>query len=462
MVGGMELPRFPTRLRCVSSALLGGVCAVALSGAATAQKVSTTADGAFRVAMHLVEKGAYGEAEQILQTLAAAPPEAVDQRLVDRISAKIAFEKGDVQEAIRLLDAVLAYDPNDWDARYDLATILALDRRDRAAARQLRIIITRSDVPALIDRARRDLRGIEERRLVEMQFRATAAPSTNVNAATSARTIEYNLGNTVLDLDLDERARQTSGVGANWVLGTTIRPRLSRRKGRTVRGHFMVRGQLADYPNADFDQGSVTLEAGFRRNNPAPGGMGVFVTSMYDRAYFGAAPYAERVGVRAAVSRSLGKRYTVSTEISAQHAAYDDRATRDGPVVGVSMRGTMVPVPWARAGLSVAVSREDTAASPLANTRYTVGPSLSLLGPWKTRLGVFPSVSFRQFDEQRFGELELREDWTYDIATQVGKSDWVLNGFYPSLLYRFTDNKSTVALYDYKRHTMDISFSRSF
>jgi len=38
----------------------------------------------------------------------------------------------------------------------------------------------------------------------------------------------------------------------------------------------------------------------------------------------------------------------------------------------------------------------------------------------------------------------------------------VLDGFRPAFVYRYTNNDSTVELFSYDRHAVDIAFSRAF
>ncbi len=445
---------------CHKGGLAAAVSAIALTASlqapAYAQRVVTTGEGALALAAELVERGAYDDAEHILQTLAETPAEEFDQRPIAKLLAKIRFEKGDVDEAVGLFEALLEHDPSDWRTRYDLAMILMTDRRDRAAEAHFRTLIKQKVSQEVTQHARRHLQIIDERRVVRLSFRASAAPSTNVNAATTDET--YRVPLVPGPLVLDDRARQQSGLGLNYSLGTTVSPRFSER----LRGHFVVEGSVADYANADFDQGTGRLEAGFRRSNSGPRGLRTLVAGTFDQQYFGAAPYATRTGIRTDLQKPIGRRYLLGMDASYEDVAYDIDSSRNGPVYQMGVRAVMAMSRALRFGLNLGIAREETEASSFSNTQYRLGTSIVSQGPRKTQVGFYPSVIFRQFDERNQFQFELREDWTVDVAARLAKTDWVINGFYPSLIYRYTDNKSTDPINSYARHAMDVSFDRQF
>ncbi|MEM9423002.1 MAG: surface lipoprotein assembly modifier, partial [Pseudomonadota bacterium] len=257
---------------------------------------------------------------------------------------------------------------------------------------------------------------------------------------------------------LSDKARQQSGVGVNWSLGTTISPTL--RPG--IKGHFSAHGQVLDYPNADFDQGTGRLEAGFRRQNKNPRGIRTIVALTYEQQYFGGDPYGRRHGIRLGADRPVGQRSHLWVDLSTEQAAYPSNPDRDGWVYSLGVRGMRAMNQALRLGVQTGIVREDAEAASLSNTQYRFGATLLAALPWNTQIGVYPTIYFRQFDETGMLQFEPREDWTYDVATQLAKRNWQINGFYPGLVYRFTENQSSDSVQSYERHTMDVSFSKQF
>lgn len=420
------------------------------------KRIETTGEGALAIAVKLIKEGHLDEAEQILRTLSSARADQFDMRPVDRLAAKIAYDRGNSEEAVRLLTALVEYDPEDWRTRYDLAQVLIVQEKDRKAEKHLRKILRSEAHDELKLRARQALAIIDNRREVRISFRASAAPSTNVNSATSAESIDLFGG--AFRANLDDDARAQSGLGVSWALNGLYTPKLS----DSTKGHVMALGQLTDYGNKEFDQGATGLELGFRFANPGPNTTGVLIAATGSRQFFANDPYATRGGVRVSLSRPLSKRSAIGAQLSAEQVTYDGRPDRDGPVYSLALRYIHLPVKWAQLSLTGAVTREDAEAETNANTQYAAGVGVELAGPARTVFSISPTFTWREFDDIAAIYGTLREDETISIATGVAKTDWTVRGFFPTLSYRYTDNDSTVELFEYDEHAVDVGFTRSF
>lgn len=441
-------------MRSRKSLLLASAACLTISGGVAArERIETTAEGALVVAAQLVEQKNYGEAEAILRTLAAGNPERFDMRKVDALAAKIAHARGDTQEAVRILSALVEYDPKDWRRRYDLAAVLMNDRLDREAERHLRAVLKSKPPEVVVARARADLREIDRRRVVRVSFQAGAAPSTNINSATRDDSFDA-FG--FLPVALDDEARQQSGVGVSYALSGALTPTL----GDEVQGHLAARGHSMDYNGSAFDQALAGAEIGLRLS--AASAISGLAVATYQQQYFGGEAYTKSYGGRLALHRPLSQRFSLGAEVSAEQVSYRDRPDRDGPVFSLGAQLVAVVSQRLRLIGGVSAIREATQADSLANTQYALTTGFDAALPARINLGLRPQITFRRFDAASAFEGERREDVTAEVSANLRIRGFDVQGFLPTITYRYTDNQSTVDLYDYDRHSVDMGVARRF
>lgn len=437
--------------------LLGVVSALPLAVAgAFATPVVMSGDDALTLATRLVGDGKLDEADAVLRTLAGGDPMMVDMRAVDRLAAKIAYRRGDADRAIDILKAVVAASPDNWRIRYDLAHLAMEQHQDRLAKRQLKAILAAETDPAITRRVRGDLAKLAERQVFSARFKASAVPSTNINTATRAETFDFA---GVVPLALSDEARARTGIGVNWALGGQYSPIL----GSGFRGHFAINGVLTDHSNKAFDQATLGGEAGLSRQFGARvGGINAKIAATYEDRRLGGNAYSAAPGVAFSLSSILSRRTAVRFDAALQDVNYLARDDRDGLVSTLSFSLQHAIARSTRLSGSIGYTRQSAAAASEASGQYSLSTGIDFAGPWGLRLGVHPTVSYRAFDAIAFAYGRKRSDWTADIATSIGHRSIVLNGFRPALVYRYTDNNSTVELFSYDRHAVDIAFSRAF
>lgn len=443
--------------------ILGTVCSALCVGTGTVSaQLKTDAEGALKVAARLIEEGGLGEAEAILRTLAASDPFRLDMRPVDALAAQIAYRRGDTEEAARILRALVAYDPEDHVRRFDLIQLLIMDGQDRAARRQLEQLFDHEPPVDIREKARAAWQMLEERRVFRLDVRASAAPSTNVN--TGPDMDNFNLYG-FLPSRLDDMAQQRSGLGVSYSATALVTPPLT----KGVRGHVAAGAVVSDYSHADFDQAVLTAESGVRFGQEAH--VSGVATATAERQYFAGEPYAKSAGARVALERMITNRLRLGAQVSALQVDYDDRDDRDGPVFRAGLRLDYAASGRLRLSGAATVIREATMAPSEANSQYVFSPALLIVLPWQVNLGLTPRVTFRRFDKAAAiyavieeGELvdNRREDLTIEMGSSLAVRNFEFGGFRPSLSYRYTENNSTVDLFDYNRHAVDIGFARVF
>ncbi|WOI53378.1 surface lipoprotein assembly modifier [Parvularcula sp. LCG005] len=435
--------------------LMASAAGAAFILSAGAEEVTTTGQQALLIADRLVTEGHYDEAEQILRTLATGDGTLFDMRPVDRLAAKIALKRGNEDRALDLLEGLVAFDPADHATRMDLIQVLMKTGHDRRAARHLRHL-ENSDIPApLAALVRKEQAVIEQRRTVRFSVNAAAAPSTNINSATSSETFDF-LG--FIPLPLDDEARAQSGIGVNWGVGGSFSPILTRR----LRGHMAVRGSMMDYTHSNFDQAGAGAEIGLRLGGLNPRGLRGSAILSANRRFFGGDPYADSVGLTLTAERLLTERWGMGIQLSAAEVDYDFRPDRNGPVLSAGVQSFYGLTPSLTIMASTSLTREEAEAKTESNTQWAYGLGAYATLPAHVRLGVSPTFYTREYDALSGFYGRLREDETLDIAVRLAKLDWSVAGFSPSLNYRYTDNDSTISLFSYEKQGVDIGFTSSF
>lgn len=125
--------------------------------------------------------------------------------------------------AVPRFEAILARGPALHRVRLELAACLLRLDRDAEAAREFRRVYHADAPPEVRRNIRLFLNAIERRRRVVPLLGLGLAPSTNITAAPSARSVSI-LG---LDFQLPPEARPQSGIGIATLLGAEIRLPLS-------------------------------------------------------------------------------------------------------------------------------------------------------------------------------------------------------------------------------------------
>ncbi|MEM9234454.1 MAG: tetratricopeptide repeat protein, partial [Pseudomonadota bacterium] len=137
--------------------LIALTAALTVGATVAAQQIKTSGEGALVIAARMIEEDKLDEAEAVLRTLSTGDPDKLDMRLVDALAAKIAYKRGHPEEALRILEAMVAHAPADWKRRYDLVQLLIAEKKDRRARYHIRALL-KQDVPDIVrTKARSDL-----------------------------------------------------------------------------------------------------------------------------------------------------------------------------------------------------------------------------------------------------------------------------------------------------------------
>lgn len=415
------------------------------------QQLTLSPAKALEAAERLYEAGELDAARAILIELKKAEAGGIDQTQVAFLLGMIAVGQEDYKGAAEIFRNILDQRPDLVRVRLELARALFALKHDQAAAYHFRFALADDLPPEALANIRMFLNLIEQRKLWRVNVSAGVAPDSNVSGGPKDQTIEL-FG---LPFELDDKARERSGLGLSSSLNAEFYPRLSEHWRAEMRGG----GSVSDYENIDFDDVFLFAEAGPRYERP---GMGVSILGTFSRRYFGGQGYSRSVGGRIAIDKGLTSRMRASLRFSGALARYDAFADRDGPVYSAGILGAYALSRQSSMRAGLTVTREQAGAELLRNTQYLLNGSYSRELPFGVTAQIGPDFYYRQFDAFNPADDATRRDWTLGGSVYLTKRDWRFAGFAPVISYQYLHNDSNVERFDYSRHRANISLTRTF
>jgi hypothetical protein len=106
--------------------------------------------------------------------------------------------------------------------------------------------------------------------------------------------------------------------------------------------------------------------------------------------------------------------------------------------------------------------REDTAASYLTDQLYRVALGYHQELKGGITFGLQPEFQINPFQSANPFFDVIRLDRVYRMGVSIYNRKWQFRGFCPTLNYTFTDNRSNIGLYEYKRSQIQIGMTKEF
>lgn len=393
-----------------------------------------------------------GQLDAAADALAAAREELVDRNDLDFLRGALALARNDYDTAIAAFRAILMRDPSLNRVRLELARALFLAEDDDAAEHHFRLAQTADLPPEVRHKVEAFLDQIRRRKKWQVDVSLGIAPDTNVNAATTARTVSlYGLPFT-----LDDNARKTSGLGFAGSVGGSVQVAVAPDLRMTAGGRL----NTLDYQGREFDDRSVSAFLGPRFL--LGGGAEVTVAATASRRWYGGEAYSWGAGGKIETAVPLAPDLLLNGTLEVQNLRYDSAPAFDGPVGVVSMGLTKGVDSSSFVRFDLALLREQARNASLRDTQYFAGASYFRELPWGFGINAGLGVTLARYDQQ----LELfdrtRHDTTLTSRLAISNREVELWGFTPVLAWIHTDRWSNLDLYDFDRDRVEISLTRNF
>ena len=408
-----------------------------------------TAEALIEAARAALAKGALDDAEFLLQGVKPGEGNADD---LDFLHGSIAMARKDWQAAIARFRAMLARNPNLPRVRLDLALAYFRAGEDGNAAYHFRLALGEKDMPPVVRaRALAFLDLIRRRKSWSVTGSVAVAPDTNINAATSARTVSL-FG---LPARLSEDARQTSGVGLSASVSGGYEWKLS----KDVRFRASTGVFTRTYKEKDFNEQIVNLRAGPR-----------FLFEKFDLRpevtgrirWLGGRDYSRTVGAELSGNWTIAPTWRLTGSLGSEHVAYENylgKGRLDSVQLGLSHaldRATLVRA-------DTGFRREVLDLDAHSWREYIVGLSATRELPFGFVLAAGPSFRAREYGAPLpiYGP-KARRDRTLAGRVKASNRYVELFGFMPEITVRHERRDSNLDIYNYTRTVVEVGMVRTF
>jgi hypothetical protein len=408
-----------------------------------------SASGMLGLAEQMVRRGKIRDAETVFDLLAGDPDSNVRNEARFR-HAKLLLGLKRHREAALLLRRLLDEKPEAIPARLELANALQLLGDTNGALHELRAVQSAGLPPAvarLIDRYSAALRA---RRPYGASFEIAIAPDSNINRATRSDT----LGTVVGDFQIADESKAKSGTGLS-VAGQAFRRfaiaadsslllRASGFANLYRRGRFNdVASDLAVGPEISFGRDRLQLELGATQR------------------WFGQKAYMRSARLAETFSHPLGSRTLV--RVSGSAALIDNRLNdlQDGRGYWGQLQVEHALTPTAGIAASLSVDRQ-----ALSDPGYSTSGWRAGLTGWhdmgRMTFTVSGEIGRLHADERLQLFPDRRRDHYARLSLAASFRQLQYAGFAPILRFSVEQNRSSVAVYDYRRTRTEMGIVRAF
>ena len=415
------------------------------------ERLQMSADAALSLAEKLYAEKEYDTAQAILVELEKASPDALDKTQALFLQGMIAIDRGEFDVAAEIFRDILDTHPDNVRVRLELARALFAMKHDQAAAYHFRLALA-DDLPEEAQaNIRVFLQAIEQRKIWRVNASLGIAPDSNISAGPKDRVVEL-FG---LPFELDDNARERSGLGFSTSLSGEYYPKIAKNWRAELRGG----GSVSDYENIQFDDVFLFGEVGPRYQKR---GFSASILGAFSRRFFGGEGFSRSVGGKLAISKGLTSRTQLYLRFSGAKARYDVDTRRDGPVYSAGARVAHAIDRTSTAQLGVTATREQTSDPVFRNTQYIINGAYRRELPFGITVQTGPDIYYRDFDNFDPLNGNIRHDWTFGGSIFLTKRDWRFMGFAPVFSYQFLRNESNADRFDYTRHRANLGLTRTF
>ena len=403
----------------------------------------------FRIADQARAAGRTADAEAIYVALARDPDPEVRAEARFRDGMMLAGAKR-YREAAVLFRALLDEKPGASRVRLELARVLAAMGDDAAARRQLRLAEAAGLPPDVAVVVNQFANALHSSKPIGGSLGLALAPSSNINRATSATTLDT----IIAPLTLSRDARQQSGVGLEGSAQAYLRLPLGDHVSLVPR----ISGQGDLYRASEFDDisGSALVGLEWRlgqdRVSPSVG---------YTWRLYGGSLYARTETAGLDWIHPAGTKAQLDLQVSAARARYLKNPLQEGEIYAGSASYERALSPKVGVSLTLDAARQ-TARDPGYATWSGGGSALAWRDLGRTTVFVQAGVHRLEGDARLFIFPDRRREWLFQASAGATLRQVQWRGFAPVVRVAWERNQSSVGLYDYRRFGTTVGVTRAF
>lgn len=395
-----------------------------------------------------MNEGRLAEAATIIDARLARDPKDVQARF---LKGMILVAQAEYQPAIRVFRLILIDQPKATRVRLELARAFYEAGDFDNATRQFQFALAANPPNEVVANIRGYLAAIREAKSYSYNLTVSLAPDTNVNAGSAAREVTL-FG---LPFDLSEDARGRSGVGLAVTAGGEWLPRIGNGK----RLRLGLQAQRREYSGSDFDD---MILAGYAGPRIVTGKWDISVLGTAYRRWYGPDPYNRAWGARVESTIHVTPRLDLSQAFALQFVRYRQQPHRDGRLASASASAFYALTPGSAATLRAGIGREIAQDDGFSNWSGFLAAGYFRELPMGFSAYVEPSLSRARYDEALSAFGRKRRDSTKSISITLLNRFIVLDRFTPRVSYTFTKQDSSVPLYEFKRNRVELGLTTTF
>ncbi|MGB5484857.1 surface lipoprotein assembly modifier [Parasphingorhabdus sp.] len=403
----------------------------------------------------LIQAKDYQAALPLVDALGQVPELQMQQQF---LAGYIAIETGDVDGAIEKFRSILDENPGQTRVRLELARAYLMTGKEASADYHFRLAQNDENLPDEISQTIRNTRSIlRDQRVWRFSFDVGFAPDTNINGATNAETIDINFGPIKLPLQLDEDARERSGIGQTAGFSGGIRVKANDRLALL----FDADSKIINYKGEAADDIVIQVAAGPELRIARYASLSLQAVGL--QRWYGGRLATREYGGRLGYQQALSEGQRLGFELDARRTESQLSDSYSGWQLGANATYEHLVGKSLIASASLFARRDLLNADGFSSFNY--GANLGIGGelPLGLNAGVSASISRSEFDAPLLlYSTEKRQDWRGFARAYVGSRKIKFLGFSPSIDYNYSRVDSNYGLYEMSRHRVNFKLARYF
>jgi outer membrane protein len=443
--GGAQTSR---RVRWLLTAAATAAVSFASPAAAQDNGTTTVVVSDVQAVQLLIANNRLDDAKRLLERVLAANPDDSEGLF---LLATIAVAQKDYDVAISLYRRILVREPNAERVRLDLARAFFLKGDYDNAERQFRFARAGDiddTVKANVDHFLSEINRLRE---WTVNFALALAPDTNQNAATSANQVNI-FG---LPFALDKAARKQSGIGVAGYIGGEWSPLLADNVKARIGGNFA----RVDYSGGKFDDMIVSAYGGPQ-----------FLFANWDfsvlasgfERWFANEDYMRGIGGKLVADYGITSNWLLSASAGGQSITNNFVHEQGGPLWSVQTQVTYVQSPSRLFQLQLGANRQEAHIAPYSYSAVWFGGGYQQDLPLGFSAGFQPSYFITRYDDALAAFGKPRHDDALTLAFTLLNRRFDYHGFTPRFSYVFTKQNSNIPLFSFTRHQFQIGVTSLF
>lgn len=428
------------------------VLAICLPAPAAAQASSTVvrADPAtvLRLAQDAEQVGNRQAARAYYQALSADLSPTIREAAAIAL-ARMDLADGDKQSAGIVIRRELDRQPKSLRLRLMLASVLVQTGEVESARHQLRSALALPLPPGLASRIGRYSDQLQTQQPISANLSVAVAPDSNINSATSADKI----GTVIGDFQLTDDSKARSGFGL--ALGGDVVRRFDLRKVQLSLG---ARGMASLYRDHQFDEAIGEV---FVRTDRQAGPLSVSLEINARGQWRGYHALVRQSGIAVRTGLRMGKRTAANLWLDAGLAQVVPNARQSGHYLSVDGSLERSLTPTLAMAIGPTISRYKAREPAYSMTSWGVHVD-AVLDIGRATLSLGLAQRWAKADDRLALLPEARRERATDLQLGLNLRTFTFGGMAPFARLTVTNNRSNVAIYDYRRRRLEFGLSRAF